>query len=477
MDIKFCGAAREVTGSAHLIKLKNGLKILLDCGLYQGFSKQMKNFNNSWLFSPEKVDIVILSHAHIDHSGRCPKLVKDGFKGTIYATHATRSLCAIMLLDSAKIQQRDAEYANKWRQRKGKKANKKPLYRTEHVKQTMDRFKTTGYNQWFSVHPDVEVVFKDAGHILGSASVTLRIREGKKTTTIGFTGDIGRPERPILRDPQPMPKADYIISESTYGNRVHSDAPGEQEKLLSIIKQTCVKKKGKLIIPAFSIGRTQEIVYMLDKLSSAGRLPKIPVFVDSPLAVNATEIFGIHPECYDDDLNEYLLTDKDAFGFRNLHYIRAVEDSKAINSLKGPAIIISASGMMNAGRVKHHLFNNIENPNATFLIVGYCAQGTPGAQLRQGVPDLYLFGEIKKVKANIEVMDSFSAHGDKNEMLNFLSNQRKSNKQIFLVHGDYDVQKSFGQMLGKYGFKDVVIPKLGQSYTLKEPKKRASKRN
>ena len=476
MDIKFCGAARQVTGSAHLITLKNGFKILLDCGLYQGHAKEMKNFNTSWLFQPEKIDCVILSHAHIDHSGRLPKLVKDGFKGAIYSTHATRSLCAIMLLDSAKIQERDAEYANRWRKRKGKKANKKPLYKPAHVKKTMDRFKTTGYDQWFSVHPDVDVVFKDAGHILGSASVSLRIREGKKTTTIGFTGDIGRPERPILRDPQPMPKADYIISESTYGDRVHDEAPGEQKKLLKIIKETCVKKKGKLIIPAFSIGRTQEVVHLLDRLASSGQLPRIPVYVDSPLAVNATEIFGIHPECYDDDLNEYLLTDKDPFGFRNLHYIRAVEDSKKLNTLKGPAIIISASGMMNAGRVKHHLFNNIENPKATFLIVGYCADGTPGSGLRKGVPELYLFGEVKKVRAKIEVMDSFSAHGDKNEMLAFLSNQRKTTKEVFLVHGNYSTQKAFKKMLKEVGFKEVLIPKLGQKIHLQTPVNKRTKR-
>ena len=476
MNIKFCGAARQVTGSAHLITLNNGFKILLDCGLYQGSSKSMKDFNTSWLFKPEQVDCVILSHAHIDHSGRLPQLVKDGFKGTVYATHATRSLCAIMLLDSAKIQQRDAEYANKWRKRKGKKANKKPLYNVEHVKTTMDRFSTTGYGQWFSIHPDVEVMFKDAGHILGSASVTLRIKEGKKTTTIAFTGDIGRPERPILRNPQPMPKADYIISESTYGDRVHDEAPGELEKLFRIIKETCVEKKGKLIIPAFSIGRTQEVVYLLDRLESSGRLPKIPVFVDSPLAVNATEIFGIHPECYDDDLNEYLLTDKDPFGFRNLHYIRAVEDSKALNALKGAAIIISASGMMNAGRVKHHLYNNIENPKATFLIVGYCANGTPGSKLRKGVSELYLFGEMKKVKARVEVMDSFSAHGDKNEMLAFLSNQRKTAKKIFLVHGNLSTQKSFKSILEGVGFKDVVIPKLGQTFQLQAPKGKQLKR-
>ena len=266
-----------------------------------------------------------------------------------------------------------------------------------------------------------------------------------------------------------MPKADYIISESTYGDRVHEGAPGEKERLLQIVKKACVKKKGKLIIPAFSIGRTQEVVYMLDQLASAGRLPKIPVFVDSPLAVSATEIFGIHPECYDDDMNEYILTDKNPFGFRNLHYIRSVEDSKRLNTLKGPAIIISASGMMNAGRVKHHLFNNIENPKATFLIVGYCADGTPGAELRKGVPELYLFGEIKKVRAKIEVMDSFSAHGDKNEMLAFLSNQRKHVKSLYLVHGNFSTQKSFKEMLKGVGFKEVIIPKLGQKIHLQKP--------
>lgn len=467
MDIKFCGAAREVTGSAHLITLKNGFKILLDCGLYQGHTKHMKEFNNNWLFRPKDIDVVILSHAHIDHSGRLPKLIKDGFKGTIYSTHATRSLCAIMLLDSARIQERSAEYANKWRKRKGKKANKKPLYKTKHVKETMNRFKTIGYDRSFHVSQDVQVIFKDAGHILGSASVSLQIREGKKTTKIGFTGDIGRPERPILRDPQPMPKADYIISESTYGNRVHVAAPGEQGRLLKIIKKACVKNKGKLIIPAFSIGRTQEIVYLLDQLASTGKLPKIPVYVDSPLAINATKIFGIHPECYDDELNEYLLTDKDPFGFRNLHYVRKVEGSKALNAMKGPAIIISASGMMTAGRVKHHLFNNIEDPKSTFLIVGYCSPGTPGGYLRDGVKELFLFGEVKKVKATVEVMDSFSAHGDKNELLEFLSNQRKKSKQLFLVHGTLPVQNEFKKMLGEYGFKHVTIPKLGEQFKLK----------
>ncbi len=465
MEIKFCGAAREVTGSAHLIKLKNGLKILLDCGLYQGNARYMREFNTRWLFKPEELDMVILSHAHIDHSGRLPQLVKDGFKGPIYATHATRSLCAIMLLDAAKIQERDAEYANKWRRRYGKEPNRKPLYRPKHVKPTMDLFQTTGYNQWFPVHPDVDVVFHDAGHILGSANVTLRIREDKKTYTIGFTGDIGRPHRPILRDPQQMPKADFVISESTYGDRVHEQQPGESERLLRIIKEACVQRKGKLIIPAFSVGRTQEIVYLLDRLESAGRLPRIPVFVDSPLAVSATEVFGIHPECYDKDLTEYLLTDKNAFGFRNLHYIRSVENSKKLNDMKGPMIIISAAGMMNAGRVKHHLYNNIDKPNATFLIIGYCAEGTPGRALRDGAPELFLFGEIKKVRARVEVMDSFSAHGDKNEMLDFLSNQRHA-KELFLVHGTYDVQQNFRDFLTEYGFRHITIPKLGQTVRL-----------
>ena len=379
MKIKFCGAAKQVTGSAHLLTLDDGYKILLDCGLYQGNDKDMASFNEQWLFDPSEIDCLILSHAHIDHSGRMPKLVKDGFKGDIHCTHATRSLCAIMLLDSAKIQERDAEYYNKKlkRKKKSKKKPKKPLYTSEHVKETMNLFIGYPYDRRISIREGVELLFRDAGHILGSANVTLKITEKGKTKLFGFTGDIGRPDRPILRDPMPMPAVDYLICESTYGDKDHQAKPKEESRFLEIIKKTCVEKKGKLIIPAFSIGRTQEVVYLLDQMASAGKLPKIPVYVDSPLAVNATTVFGSHPECYDNDLHEYMLTDDNPFGFNDLTYIKDVALSKQLNHSREPCIIISSSGMMNAGRVRHHLANNIDNPKNTFLIVGYCAPNTP----------------------------------------------------------------------------------------------------
>lgn len=468
MKIKFCGAAQEVTGSAHLVTLDDGTTILLDCGLYQGSSSDMKDFNETWQFDPKTIDILVLSHAHIDHSGRIPKLVKDGFKGKIYATHATRSLCSIMLLDSAKIQESDASYYNrKMRKRKKKFDRREPLYSTKDAKRAVDRFVALPYDRWQRIHDQVEVQYRDAGHILGSASVTLRYKKKDGSIKmIGFTGDIGRPDRPILRDPQPMPACDYLISESTYGDRFHENKPQEVEHFLRIIHETCVVNKGKLLVPAFSIGRTQEIVHMLDQLETAGRLPRIRVFVDSPLAVNATVIFGAHPECYDSDLNEYMLIDDNPFGFNNLTYVKSVEQSKAINDSKEPCIIISSSGMMNAGRVKHHLFNVIENKRNTILIVGYCAPNTPGGKLRAGHTNLHLFGQNKQVLANIEMMDSFSAHGDQTEMLDFLRNHTEKAEHLFLVHGNLPSQQVFQGELQKIGFSSVEIPKLGQEYVL-----------
>ncbi len=476
MDIKFCGAAGHVTGSSHLITLENGYKILLDCGLYQGREESMSDFNTSWYFEPSEVDLMILSHAHIDHCGRIPKLVRDGFQGDILSTHATRSLCAIMLLDSAKIQERDAEYYNKRQlKKKKKKKNKKskkalklrePLYTSEDVPPAMDLFVGVGYNRWYKVNENVEVLFKDAGHILGSANVTLKINDGGKEVMFGFTGDIGRPDRPILRDPQQMPEVDYMLCESTYGDKDHAAKPAEEERFLNIIKKTCVEKKGKLIIPAFSVGRTQEIVYMLDQMETAGLLPKIPVYVDSPLAVNATQVFGAHPECYDNNLNEYLLIDDNPFGFNKLQYVREVAISKSLNATNDPCIIISASGMMNAGRIRHHIFNNIDKEKNTLLIVGYCSPDTLGGILRQGTEKVKLFGEWKVVNMEIEIMDSFSAHADRGEMIDFLSNQKKL-KELFLVHGVPEKQKNFKKLLVKSGFKKVKIPTLGQEFKLK----------
>ena len=477
MKIQFCGAAQEVTGSAHLLTLDNGFTILLDCGLYQGRNKDMKTFNEEWLFKPEQIDCLILSHAHIDHSGRIPKLVKDGFQSDIISTHATRSLCSIMLLDSAKIQERDAEYYNKRLSLKKKKKKKSkavraaklrtPLYTVEDANAAMDLFTGVPYERWFRINEDIEVFFRDAGHILGSASVTLRIQENGETKTFGFTGDIGRPNRPILRDPLPMPEVDHLICESTYGNKEHESAPGESDRFLEIITRTCVEKKGKLIIPAFSVGRTQEIVYMLDQMETKGLLPKIPVFVDSPLAVNATTIFGAHPECFDDDLSQYLLIDDNHFGFNELTYVRSVDISKSLNSINGGAIIISSSGMMNAGRVRHHLANNIDNKKNTLLIVGYCSPDTPGGMLRDGVEKIKLFGEWKMVKADIEIMDSFSAHADRKEIVDFLTNQKKNLKKIYLVHGELDRQEDLKAYLKENGFnQEIEIPKLGQEFDI-----------
>jgi metallo-beta-lactamase family protein len=466
MKIKFCGAAREVTGSSHLLTLDNGFTILLDCGLYQGNSDALETFNDTWLFDPATINCMVLSHAHIDHTGKMPKLVRDGFKGSIYSTHATRDLSAIMLLDSAGIQEKDAQSDNKKRVKQGKEANIQPLYTTDDVTQTMKQFASYSYNRWFSIHPNVEVFFADAGHILGSASVTLKITEGGKTTMFGFTGDVGRPNRPILRDPMPMPELDYLICESTYGDRLHQEAPQETDRFIQIIRETCVQKRGKVIIPAFSVGRTQEIVYMLDKLASDDQLPHIPVYVDSPLSVDATDVFISHPECFDEDLHKYMMHNANPFGFKDLHYVKKVEDSKALNALKEPCIIIASSGMANAGRVKHHIFNNIEDPTCTVLIVGYASPNTPAGQMRAGVKTLHLFGEEKEVNARVEVMDSFSAHGDYKEIIGFIKNQKPSLKQMFLVHGDYDTQQVFEKTLNTEGFRNILIPELGEEIVL-----------
>ena len=327
MKVKFCGAARQVTGSSHLIILDNGYKILLDCGLYQGSDDDLDDFNSEWLFDPKSIDVVILSHAHIDHTGKIPKLVRDGFNGEIFCTHATRSLATLMLLDSARIHENDAKYMK----RKGIK-DFEPLYTTKNVSQAMRQFVGLSYERWHYMTDGVKVFFRDAGHLLGSASIVLEIKEeGKETVRFGFTGDIGRPSRPIIKDPQPMLEVDYLISESTYGGKEHRIHTVEEEDLLHIIERTCVKNKGKLLIPAFSIGRTQELVYMLDQLSTDKLLPNIPVYVDSPLATNATDIFRMHPECFDEELIEYLEYDSNPWGFQKLRFIKSSSESRYLN--------------------------------------------------------------------------------------------------------------------------------------------------
>ena len=476
MQIKFCGAARNVTGSSHLITLENGYRLLLDCGLFQGNASTDKISNRQWHFDPTTLDCLILSHAHIDHTGRVPGLVRAGFRGCIHATHATRSLCSIMLLDSAKIQERDAEWNNKreLEKQKKKRAKKKkykaelikPLYDANDVTETMKLFNGYSYNRWHRISEYVELMFRDQGHILGSASVTLRIKDGSRSVTLGFTGDIGRPDRPILRDPVLMPEVDYLICESTYGDKEHESKPEQSALFLKVMKETCVDQGGKLIIPAFSIGRTQEIVYMMDQMYSNGQLPKIPVYVDSPLAVNATEIYGAHPECYDSDLHEYMLRDDDPFGFNSLHYVRSVEKSKELNEATDPMVIISASGMMNAGRIRHHLFHNIEDPKSTFLMVGYCSPNTAGGILKAGAPTIKVQGETLEVKAKITSMDSFSAHADRKEMLDSIKHQMGKAKRTFLVHGEFDTQQEFSEYLGQAGFRKISIPEEGEEITI-----------
>lgn len=467
MKVKFCGAARTVTGSCHLITTDQGKNILLDCGLYQGNDPDFDDFNKEWGFDPAEIDVLVLSHSHIDHAGRIPKLVKDGFEGDIICTSATRDLAAIMLLDSGFIQEKDIVYVNKRRARLGLPPMD-PLYTVQDAQRAMYNFVGIGYGRWFKITDSVEVIFHDAGHILGSSNVTLRVeKDHGHYEYIGFTGDIGRPDRPILRDPQAMPECDYLICESTYGGEKHQGMPNDEEDLLSIIHEACVVKKGKLIIPAFSVGRTQELVYMMDRLENQGRLPKVPVFVDSPLAVDATDVFIMHPECYDADLLKYIQSDPNPFGFKKLKFVRSVDQSKAINYIKGPCIIISASGMMQAGRVKHHLNNHIEDERNTILVVGFCAEGTLGRRIRDGAEKVKIFGDEKKVKATVKVMDSFSAHGDHDEMIDFLSSQdKKKLKKLFLVHGEIDRQTKFKEALLQEGFRKVEIPVQDQTYNI-----------
>jgi metallo-beta-lactamase family protein len=367
-----------------------------------------------------------------------------------------------MLLDSAQIQISDAKHAQKRGITKAK-----PLYTDVDVKNALKLFRTVEYEKWFWVDKDIKAIFKDAGHILGSASVTVDITEENQTTRIGFTGDIGRWNRPILRDPIPMPECDYVITESTYGGELHLEQPQETEKLLNIILDTCIQKKGKLIIPAFSIGRTQELLYKLDLLYIDGKLPAIPVFLDSPLAINATEIFRLHPECMDKDVEEHLLKDDNPFGWNGLTYIRNKEESKMINENDAPCIIISASGMAEAGRIKHHIFHQIEKEQNTILIVGYCAEGTLGAKLVKKPDIVKIFGIEKKVLAQIEVLGSMSAHADDKEMRLFLENQKQA-KNVFLVHGEEKRQLRLKNNLEQDGFKSIVIPKLGDTFNLNE---------
>jgi metallo-beta-lactamase family protein len=466
MKIIFSGAARTVTGSKHILELENGKRILLDCGLFQGRGADTDKLNRNFDFEPASIDFLILSHAHIDHSGNIPNLIRKGFKGSIICTPATRDLCVIMLEDSAKIQESDAVYINKKRARRGL-GPITPLYTLRDAEHAISRFVSLPCEKDFHIVKNVTLRFTEAGHILGSAAVNLTVTENENTTRICYTGDIGRPNDRILMGPAPFPQADYILCESTYGNRLHEKDDFAEEHLLQIVAETCVVKKGKLIIPAFSIDRTQEVIYALDRMKTKGILPDIKVYVDSPLSTNATNVMRMHPECFNDSMLEYMQQDPDPFGFNGLHYIQDVKESMALNYSKEPCIIISASGMMEAGRVKHHLKHAISDSKNTILIVGYCTPSSLGGRLLAGDAIVSIFGERFPVKANIEVLNSYSAHADCKEMINYLSCQDKAKvKKIFLVHGEYHVQQDFKASLMENGFKTVEIPEPGAVYQL-----------
>jgi len=458
MKIAFHGAARTVTGSKHLLTLKNGKKILLDCGMFQGMGKDTETLNANFGFKAAEVDYLILSHAHIDHSGLIPKLVKDGFKGKIFATPATKDLTSVLMEDSAGIQENDLKFLNKRRAADGL-PNLVPLYTSTDALNAEKLFAIVDYDTWFTIEPGIEFCYTDVGHIIGSAAVHLKITEDGKLTTLTFSGDVGRYRDLILRAPKNFPQADYILIESTYGNTLHDEQNPTPDALLQWIEHTCISKKGKLIMPAFSVGRTQEILYALNQLEIENRLPALEYFVDSPLSLKATAIIKSYPQYFNDRIQKVLLNDDDPFSFKGLKMIDTVEASKNLNYYKGPCVIISASGMAEAGRIKHHISNNIENSRNTVLLTGYCEPGSLGGRLLQHPKEVSIFGQAHEVNAEIGQMRSMSAHGDYEDLCHFLACQDAAQvKKLFLVHGEYNVQQDFKQRLLRKGFADVEIP-------------------
>lgn len=469
MKIAFHGAARTVTGSKHLLTLDNGKKVLLDCGMFQGMGRETDELNRTFGFEAKDVTYLILSHAHIDHSGLVPKLVKEGFRGKIFATSGTVDLCKVLLEDSASIQRDDAHFENKKRSKQGLPPIE-PLYSIEDARKAMDLFVAVPYGTFFKIEEGLEVLYTDAGHIIGSAAVSLRIGSASGVKHVTFSGDVGRYKDLILTNPQPFPQADYILIESTYGNSLHeAAAPGVNpaDQLLGWIRHTCLEKKGKLIIPAFSVGRTQELLFMLNELELDHRLPNLDYYVDSPLSYEATAVVKKHPENFNANIREILKTDSDPFDFKGLKYIQEVEDSKQLNDRKDPMVIISASGMADAGRVRHHIANNIGDSRNTILLVGYCEPRSLGGQLMNHATKVHIFGEEFPVVAEVGQMRSMSAHGDYADLLHFLSGQAKDQvRAVFVVHGEYPVQQAFRERLLGNGFARVEIPERHQEFDL-----------
>jgi len=453
-----------VTGSMRLLDV-NGARIALDCGLFQGRRAEVRAKNLSLPCPPNEIDAVVLSHAHIDHSGRLPHLVKEGFAGPIYATAATRDLAAVMLADSAHIQEEDAEYWNKKRVRRGDDPIE-PLYDRNDAVQTIELFFGVTYGREFPIAPGVKVRFRDAGHMLGSATVRLRIDIGNgRSRRLLYTGDLGRYGVPILRDPEPLPECDYLICESTYGGRRTDPVPDMKERLAEVVEETC-NRGGKVIIPSFSVGRTQTIVYNLHQLFAEGRLKAVPVFVDSPMAVNATEVFRLHPECYDLDARAFNFETGDMLGNGCCTYVRDVEESKKIHRRRSPCVIISASGMCEYGRILHHLKNNIRSAKTTVLIVGFQAQHTLGRRLVEGIEKVKIFGTMYPVNARVVVLNGYSSHADADELRQMTKPLAKKCRHAFLVHGEPDQCEALQTTLSASGFAKVSIPSSGEAFEL-----------
>jgi metallo-beta-lactamase family protein len=466
MKISFHGAARVVTGSKHLIHINPGKKILLDCGMFQGMGKDTVELNGHWGFEPREVNYLIISHAHIDHIGLVPKLVKDGYAGKIYCTPATASLAKLLLLDSARIQEADAKYVNKQRDKQGRE-HIEPLYTEEEAAAVFPLFETVAYNEHFKVDEQVELMFTDCGHIIGSAAVNLVIKENDKKTRLTFSGDVGRYHDMILRSPQIFPQADFVVMESTYGDRLHDLVTVATDKVFGHIVDTCIERKGKLVIPAFSLGRTQEILYMLNHLEYEKRLPPVNYYVDSPLSIGITDMVKKYPDYFNANVQQLLKKDKDVFSFKGLRYLDSVEESKALNESNEPCVIISSSGMAEAGRVRHHIAHTIEDARNTILLTGYCEPMSLGGRLKQMPDEVGIFGKRFKVRAQIAEISSLSAHGDYEELCQWLACQNPSDiKKLFLVHGDYDVQQHFREKLLRKGFTDVHIPALHEEVGL-----------
>ncbi len=464
MQLTFWGAAQTVTGSQHLLETGQA-SILLDCGFFQGRRAEAYAINQHLPFAADKVDAVVLSHAHIDHAGNIPNLVKSGFTGSIFCTHATRDLAAAMLRDSGAIQEENAEYLN--RHHDPDEPEVQPIYDVADAERALGAFVSFDYGRWIQVTQNARVWLSDAGHMLGSATVLVEAQGAGGVVRLCFSGDLGRKNAPILRDPAPMPEADYLILESTYGGVRHAPLANVDNELADAIS-TAAKRGGKVIIPAFAVGRTQELVYRLNAMVNAGRLPNVPVYVDSPLAVNVTEAFHAHRECYDDDVARILQHDPDgsAFGFKRLTYVRAKEASKALNDLRGPAVIISASGMCEHGRVLHHLMHTIEDRNNMVLFVSYQGQNTLGNRIMNGAQFVRILGEDRKVRAEVRRIEAFSGHADHDELVKWVAPQAGRLKGVFLVHGELDRMQLLADGLREAGVRAVHTPERGASFAL-----------